>query len=214
MTTLTLQPDATEGIDTSLPAFSPNALGGGGTTLDVYHAGLGERNSLIKLDLTSIPSGSTIDSAILYLTVSNILSNWGAGRVAISQILSANSAWIENSSWNYAVPSATRWAGDVGNNGGSDAGCSVSGTDFDSTPDADQSYTSGAADAFDVIAFTLTAARVENLLVANYGWQLRQITSSARIGFFSSDHATEAYRPKLVVTYTAAGNTYYYYAQQ
>ena len=102
------------------------------------------RISLIKFDLSSIPDGATIDSATIYFYESY---HFGAQAYTgtLYRIKAANSGWAEGtknaaaaaageSCW-HALASdgasgiTTAWAGDTGSNGGTDAGCSVSGTD-------------------------------------------------------------------------------------
>lgn len=155
---------------------------------------------LIKFDLSSL-SGATINSANLYLY--NLTNNQASKNFAVNSILSANSAWTEaGASHNYAI-GTTRWAGDAGSDGGDDAGCGVSGTDFNATDMG--TWTTGSLDPIGTeYNISLNVTQVEAWITANYGAVLRMVTSSGSSNYIaSSDHATTEYRPKLVVVYTA-----------
>jgi len=105
--------------------------------------------------------------------------------------------------WDYAT-GTTRWAGDTGGDGGTDAGCSVSGTDYNGTSMGGWTYTSGDAAGVEY-AVALNTAQFTSLVSANYGLVARSGDADWKSAIASSDHATTGYRPKLVVEYTEAG---------
>lgn len=161
---------------------------------DPYHI------PLLKFDISSL-AGATITSATLYLYE----VGWGAGAytATIHRILSANSAWTEaGATWNYAVASTTRWEGDTGDDGGSDAGCSVSGTDYNATSMGTLSGNGDNANGTEY-AITLTTSQVQAMLDdGDYGMVII-VNSGAGVQYqHSSDSGSTAYRPKLVIVYT------------
>lgn len=52
----------------------------------------------------------------------------------------------------------------------------------------------------------LEVSQVQSWLAANYGMRLQCQTGVGDQIWFSSDHATAAYRPKLVIEYTLPGS--------
>lgn len=178
------------------------------------------RAALLRFDVSSVEESAICDSATLYLYNTNVIA--GAQGCYIYSIASANAAWAEGtknnatagageSCWNALAADGaggitTKWAGDAAGDGGADAGCSQSGTDYEAT--AIGTFTIGSSDAGGTqYAPALTAARVAGWFGTpntNYGIRMRT-NSSADRGVCSSDHATTAYRPKLVVEYTAGG---------
>lgn len=201
--TFTSQPDGTAGLDTFVREDQADTAQATSTTLVVQGTATVRRNSLIKWDLSSIPAGATVTSGTL--TVWNALQVTTAYSMVWSRILAANSAWTEaGATWNYAVDGATRWAGDAAANGGSDAGCSVSGTDYSGTNLG--AFTHGDNDVVGTqYDATMSVAETQSLLSANHGVVLRTTTGggSARL-YASSDNATAAQRPQLVIVYTVA----------
>jgi hypothetical protein len=200
--TLTLQPDPTAGID-NMVAEGGQAANNYGTNTLLYNqnnAGTQTYNPY-KFDLSSIPAGSTITSATMTLWT---YSTSGSGNLNIYRILAANSAWTEaGSTWNYAVASSTRWAGDTGNDGGSDAGGSVSGTDHSSTLMGSVALTNGEA-ANTQKDITLNTTEFATMFANNYGLYARKDSGGYGI-FYSSDYTTDTTkRPKLVVNYTTS----------
>jgi hypothetical protein len=168
----------------------------------------GQQIGLVKYDLSSL-AGMTLSAATQYAVVSAT----GTGTLLLKRILAANSGWTElGSTWNYAVASTTRWAGDGAGDGGADAGCSVSGTDFSATTTGSWSVTGKSVG--DAVSSAIDLTELATMVGANYGFVWYTTSGQWRHG--SSDHATAGYRPYLVVDYTspATGNPYYAYAQQ
>jgi hypothetical protein len=202
--TLTLQPDATDGIDTFVTTEA--ATTNYGTNNQLIFNNNGSDTSLLKFVLTAL-SGTTINSATLSFWISDVMG-YGAVTLTARRILAANSGWTETgATWNYAVASTTRWAGDTGNDGGADAGCSVSDTDVSSTSMGTIDLTNtNAGTANQQITITLSASEVSSMVGANHGISVRATTGSFfdYLSLHSSDGSTAGYRPQLVVGYTEA----------
>jgi hypothetical protein len=178
-------------------------------------SGSWEDKSLLEFDLSSIPGGSTCNSATLYLYRNN-LGEAATRTITIYSIASGNASWIEGTKndglagagepcWNALAADGsggvtTPWAGS--------AGLETSGTDFESSALGSFSSVGNAAVGTEY-STTLTASRIEDWFggdTNNYG--ILMLTNDNTTGFHyfgSSDHATTGYRPKLVVVYTEAG---------
>ena len=209
--TLVLQPDAAAGIDTQL--FRGNDAGQDDTPYPtVTSSAFGQntnvwcQHALIKFDLTGIPVGATVSTVTFYLYRANANTEWDSAAYDFwYRVLVANSAWTEaQATWKHCKKDTNaHWAGDAGADGGVDAGCSQSGTDYDSTElghitvPADDASPTGTEYS---CAFNLT--EFAEMQVANYGMLG---CGSRALNYHSmclSDHATAGYRPKLVVDYT------------
>jgi len=155
---------------------------------------------LLFFTLSSL-SGKTITSSTLYLNE----TGYGAGAYTtyVRRIKSVNDGWTEaGSTWNHKIATSDHWGGDTGSDGGTDAGCSVSGTDYESTSMA--TFAGNGDNAFGY-AYTIALDTTEttSMIAANYGMIITSATSSNQ-SVMSSDHATTGYRPKLVIVYTDA----------
>ena len=192
--TLTLQPNVADGIDTYIISSVPNT--NYGTYLAMY---IDPGNSgLLKFNVTPIPAGSTITSAIMSLW--SWIPNVSTRSFGLYSILPANSAWTElGATWNYAVATTVPWAGA--------AGCSLSGTDFNAALMGTLTYIANNPAGTEHQA-ALNTALVQGWLTANQGCILRDGGGGGQY-WFSSDCTgvgfPAAYRPKLVVDYTVAG---------
>jgi len=201
--------------DTLVRAGAPDTEYGGDLALGVWDSGEGP--SLLTFDLSGIPASPTVTDGALTLWTGAY--SWdGLTDVFAHRILAANSAWIENCTWNYAVPSTTRWAGDTGSDGGADAGCSVADTDYHAT-DMFTGNLSGVENTQNDLADADAAARteIENMIAANHGMIVwKKAAQSGHYAYLrSAEYATAGERPLLMIEYTvaAAGNPWYYYAQ-
>ena len=188
--TLTYQPDNTTGVDTYLDSGSPDTSQANNTQIRV----IGTRRGLIKFPI-SLGAGASVQSGVLSVwqheTAPANLT------ISIARILAANSAWNESSTWNYKTPTSERWAGDTASDGGADAGCSVSGTDFSSTALGTFNHVSTDPDGtkYDV---SLNASELSAMCANNSGlaiWVAGRVDFTLR----SCEHATAAERPKLVI---------------
>lgn len=202
--TLTLQPDAAAGMDGSVRSDTANRDG----SSDIYTAlanSSAKYYGLIRFDVSEIPALATVISASLTLT--NSFTTETNTTHSIHSILAANNGWLEACSWNYAdgAGASDRWAGDVGADGGADAGCSVSGTDYNASAMGMWPYAAGtpANTAHEII---LDLAQVAAWIAgANYGAWYKVNEWAIENGWVSSDHATAKWRPKLVIEYSLPG---------
>jgi len=97
MSEIILQPDAAAGKDTYVASSNPTTNYGGATTIQTYwdETDPTRRRGLIEFDLSSIPAGAVISSAILELMVSV------NGFSPIVYLYRAITNWIENTvTWN------------------------------------------------------------------------------------------------------------------
>ena len=174
-------PDPTSGLDTELRQGSATSNFGTDTAVGANASATVGRTGLIKFDLSSIPGDATIDDATLYVYNATLVG--GAATLTWYRILAANSTWTEAAAtWN-KTDGSTNWAGDTGGDGGADAGCSVSGTDYSSTAIGSSVWASSeAVDTEHII--TLNTTEFAAMVDANHGM---------------------AMRPRLVVNYTLAG---------
>ena len=197
-TIVTLQPDATAGLDTFISNFAATTNYGTSAELQVgeSNADAAVQRGLLKFDLSSIPSGSTITSAILTLT----LYHAGSFRASNNRTMYANRmkrAWVESeATWNI-YSSGNNWATAGGGTNASDVDFTAFGNVAMTTSDADESEKS----------ITLSASLVQEWLdgtFTNNGLMLSMGTESDDMYIFhSSDGATSSKRPKLVITYTS-----------
>lgn len=205
MATYSSQPDATAGIDGIASEAAPTSSGATSQSVNTNNAS-GFRNFFyLKFDLSSIPAGSTVTSATL--------SFWNSGTNAqnrtlnVFAVLAANSGWVEGLTWNYANPSTVRWAGDAASDGGSDAGGSVSGTDYNGTAMGSVTYIANSP-VDTQLDITLNNSMVQAWVDgANYGAVvIRNDTVNSNLGLRTSDYPTDGTkRPKLVIEYTEPG---------
>jgi hypothetical protein len=170
-----------------------------GSSTQMYTRGGATRYfTLMKADV----SGIAVDAVILTATLSIFNQSTAAANrpQELYSILVANDGWAEASTWNYKIPSTTRWAGDAAADAGTDAGCSVSGTDYNATQLAAFTYLANTV-ADDV---SLSIAQVTDWLTANYGFEILG-TNSNIFAWHSDDAANSALRPYLTVVYRPAG---------
>lgn len=208
------QPDS-GGIDCWVQSSSPDGNFGYENNLSIQQSE-GTR-VLFLFDLSSIDADATVDDADVILTTDEF-SFGGLTGVEVHRILAANDGWVEYASWNYALPSSQRWAGDSGSDGGADAGCGVSGTDYAAT-----TMFSGNLSATEDVANTLAVAstsEVEAMIDANYGFIcFKAASESGQYVFVSAgDNGTAADRPELIIEYSTgggpSGSPWNAYAQQ
>lgn len=200
MTTLTLQPDATAGIDASIIS-APDTNTGGDPDFDIgyYTGGSSTRRGLIKFDLSSIPAAATIASAVLSLWVRTTASTFSSNNRTVRVYrIRAGRDWVENQvGWaNYKTANAWTTAGcgsTVSDREATQIGSFVTSTAWAVGQQVDITLTPGAGGVQDWVSGAL----------ANNGMILISDTEATDlIRYCSSDHATANQRPKLVVEYS------------
>ena len=203
-TVLTLQPGAADGIDTSVNS--------GGATynygVNVWLLNGSAYKGLIRFDLSSILASEQCLSAVLSLFMA---SNGAAQAFTLTAYAVAigNAAWIEGTKngaqagagepcWNALAANGsggvtTAWAGS--------AGLATAGTDYESGALGSASGNRSDANGTEY-AISLSRARIQKMFGgATYNYGLLIVPSAGCGGIGSSDNATAAYRPKLVVAH-------------
>lgn len=197
MATLTLQgTSVTE--DAYIEDANPTTNTGGATILVVGETdgGAAVFRSPLQFDLSSIPAGSTINSATLTLTLEAAASTYAANNRAM-KVYRLLRNWVEAQvTWN-VYSSGNSWA---------TAGAANTTTDREATDIGSATILTSAADESEV-AITLTASKIQEMIsggvFTNNGFLLQNDTeTNDRHDFHSSETATAAKAPKLVIDYT------------
>ncbi len=188
MASLTIQPDDTTGIDAWIQSDDPTANRNDGELQAIFVGPATKRRLLIKWDLSGIPAGSSISSAILTLQMNATASAVTAEQMDVHYL---TAAFVETEvTWN-KKNSVDDWGTAGGDfNGTASASATPANTNDGTTTDWDlttlvQSWFSGAT--------------------TNHGMIMKCQESTTLKGgvFYSSAEGTASKRPKLVVTYTA-----------
>ncbi len=189
---LSLQPAEATAVDTYILASSATTNFGTSATLRVGNEGGGTTDrALIKFDLSSIPSGSTIVSATLslYCTTDTSINS------RTYRVFRMIQAWVETqATWNvYSTGNNWATAGAFG------------AADCEQTDIGSRVFT--ATETLNEFKdFTLTASAVQDMITGgsftNNGFLIKADTeASDNYRFASSSDGTAANRPKLVVLY-------------
>lgn len=197
-TTYSSQPDGTAGVDVALDQLSPTTNRGTTANIDVgeYNAATGNAyRSLLKFDLSSIPPNATINSVTLSLWQTTDWSDNGTP----FRVFRVKRAWVEaQATWNiFSTGNSWQTVGGFGAN------------DAEQTDIGSRAFT--ASEANGEKQWTLTASAIQEMVAgtwANNGFMLKADTElNDMYRFRSSDDATSAERPKLVIDYSEATNT-------
>lgn len=196
MTTYTSQPDDTTGSDCYIQKEAAT------TNYNNAYLLIGESNaavatyrSLIKFDLSSIPSGAQVSAATLSIWVfEDVSSN---ARTLRAYRVKRN--WVETeATWNVYS---------TGNSWGT-AGCDNTTSDRDAT-DMGSASVGAAVSVGTEIQISLTTAEMNKFFdgtYTNYGWLLKVDTEADDCYLYdSSGSLTAGERPKLVIEYLAGG---------
>lgn len=204
---LVLQPAEAEAQDTYFSSVSPDTAYG----TDTLKTAKGKYHSLLKFDFSSLPGGASITNVVFEI-ISNTTEYYNS-TISLHRILSANDGWSESSTWNYKTPSTARWAGDTGGDGGADAGCSVSGTDWSATLMGSWTQASGT-EAGALFGCTFSNLTEFGLMVANnYGFFIYR-SDTHDLYYRSSNYSTASQRPKLTATYSSGIPKLFMYYQR
>ena len=200
--TYTSQPDDTTGVDTFIvdsaatTNFDGNAAGLG---IGEWNGGAEVDRTLIKFDLSSIPSTNIVSAATLSLWYK---TDWSSNDRS-AKIYRVLKDWVENqATWNI-WKTANNWT---------TAGCSSVGNDYDSTvwATATMSATATVDTELQWIFDATGVAELQkfvNATYSNYGWLMKADTETNDLWYFHASHgATSGFRPKLVITHSSNRN--------
>jgi len=193
--------------DCSMQQESGDTNNGTGTTMLFSDVTNYQDRPVIKFDVSSIPSTATIDSAVL-----SLYANWDTSATCAIWVHRIFKAWpIETDvTWNDWDNTALEWT-TAGCGNADDAGSDNSGdaTGADRTSTANATYNKAAWEGGKYQTWTITTLVQGwvNGTMANNGVRISTdigdcITDNGT--YSSSENATTARRPKLVVSYTAS----------
>ncbi|MBK7366189.1 MAG: DNRLRE domain-containing protein [Nitrosomonas sp.] len=189
--TLTLQPNETTAMDTWIRSESPTQNNGTNVQLQVGEINglVGARRSLIKFDLSSLPSNATITSAVLSLYV--VTNGDFSINARTFRVYRLKRAWVESqATWNI-YSTGNNWAAAGGFHADDCEQTEIGGRAFTATETQNQFK--------DFILTPITKAALD----LGNGWMIKADTEDNDAYLFaSSSDATAANRPKLVITYT------------
>ncbi len=174
-----------------------------GTTGDP--GGNARRRALLRFDLSSVPSGATLNSAALALTLTNqvsqdldftlhkVTADWGEGNSNAGEPGGKGiAAQTNDATWLKRFYSATSWA--------------TAGGDFVATASATHNVGSTLSDPHPTWSSAQMLADVQSWITTpstNFGWELRgdETTGYSAMRFGSRENSTAATRPKLTLAY-------------
>ncbi len=177
-------------LDTRISSGTPTA--NAGTSIELRVDGSPDDSTLVRWDVSSIAAGSVVQSASITLNATNRTND-------VYELYELKRDWIETAAtWNVAMV-GTNW-GQAGAQAASDRGTTVLGT--------------VTAPALGLVTIHLNAAGMAvvqswiNNPNLNFGLIFQDYVSAGDGGSFSSrETSTTTLRPKLTVTYAAAGGS-------
>lgn len=188
-TVLTLQPDATAGVDAMINSDSATTNYGTLTSLDLgYFAETNQSRPLLKFDLSSVPTSAIVQTAVLTLKRAGNdgthAYTFGAYKVLRN--------WVESqATWNIYS---------TGNSWGT-AGCNNTTTDRSGTAENAHTINFAGNNTWDI---PLMVQDWVTTPASNFGLILLTVEAWTAQGVwypYSSDDGTAGNRPQLVVTY-------------
>ncbi|MDF3029153.1 MAG: hypothetical protein K0S23_3460 [Fluviicola sp.] len=183
--TLTLQPGPADGMDTrlcSVAGYSSSSSPELPIAAWTYQGTPGIDHSFIYFDLSSIPAGSSVTDAQLFLYGATDLGSGG------HSTLSGSNEWLIQrvvSSWNLSTTWATSPTATTSNQ-----------VSMPASTTSDQNFQANVTD--------LVQDMVDNPQ-SSFGFMMKLQTEShyRRLNFASRNYPTASKRPKLVITYTS-----------
>jgi hypothetical protein len=179
--------------DTNINAASPTANYGPVAEVNIVRGGsASSERALFSFDLSSLPSGATLKSAQLELTIVN---NPGLDKtIAVHRIAqTSNRAWVESQVTWQEYKTGSSWT--------------AAGGDFVATP-TDSEAVSGTAPANSVVTFQVLSDAQSFYATpsTNFGWLIKDTqepaaSSGEHVFFATRENATTDYAPKLVLSY-------------
>lgn len=197
MATITLQPNAAAGVDVYIRngIYAGNNFGVANLLIGETNADTTTARVLIKFDLSSLPSDATIISATLSLYATSDLSD----NARTFRVYRQKRAWVEGTQDNAVNTTGASWNEYSPGNSWQTAG-GFGANDCEQTDIGSRAFT--ATETLSQFKdFTLTPTTKSALDLGN-GWLVKADTeANDAYGFPSSDNATAANRPKLVIVY-------------
>ncbi len=187
--TTVFQPNNVNGIDTQLSSDFPLANYGSKNTIGPADA----IRSLIRFDLSALPDGSTIYSAILTLSPNassgsvsayRVTSQWDEGNCPNQSCTPDGATWINRVS----LPAPLPWG--------------TPGGDYDPTPLATVSAVPGSPTPTITMDLTALTRDWVNGTVPNQGFIVLSNSPGTQFGVATSDNVDPAQWPKLEITYS------------
>jgi hypothetical protein len=179
--------------DSNINAASPSSNYGTVAEVNIVRGGTASSERAVFLfDFSSIPSGVTIESAALELTIVN---NPGLDKtIAVHRVAqTSNRSWVESQVTWQEYKTGSSWT--------------APGGDFVATP-TDSELVSGSAVATSVVTFQVLsdAQSFYTTPSTNFGWLIKDSLEPAastgeHVFFATRENATADYAPKLVLTY-------------
>lgn len=199
---LSLKPGPSVAQDTGVVENLSTLNSGSDTGISVRNLVGSRRFSFVRFTqlTTLLPATAVLQWAKLFLQTTGTFSVQTV--ITVARILPANSAWGEfTATWDYAVDGVTRWAGDVGANGGTDAGCSVAGTDYSSI-DMGSVIVPATTPTDITFEIPLDLTELDLMRTANHGFHLRSDTTiSGNLTSADNPSKPEGW-PELRIAYT------------
>lgn len=198
MASIVIQPDSSAGSDTMIDGTDTTVNAGNAVSIDFGDDTADSRTtrSIIKFDLSSIPAGSTINSATLalVLTAAGSFRSNNNRTVRIYRLLRA---FVETEATWVKATSSVNWG---------TAGCSNTTSDREATDIGSTTFNTTDAQYAEK-TFTLTTSAIEAMITGgaftNNGFLIKADTENQDRYFVAScENGTASYRPKLTIDYT------------